>query len=185
MAEIVHHKRGRPHKHTETEIREGLTELAMCAGGSHKAAENLKERGMDIPSRTLREWRRTTHRDVYEDIRTDVIDKIHARIAADQEDIAVAASELELKLMHQLDAQRETLAPRDIATALRNVSTTKGIAVDKFLPMRNKATVIHQLQADDILAKIERLVPKAVITVEGEAEEVPDEPAELPAELPA
>lgn len=99
--------------------------------------------------------------------------RIHAKIAEQCEDTAELAGELERQMIVKLAKDFKQLAPRDQAGAIRNVSTTKAINVDKAALLRGQPTEIveHRHDVGELWAEFEAMFPGVV---NGEATEITD-----------
>ena len=99
--------------------------------------------------------------------------RIHAKIAAECEDTAELAGQLERQMIVKLAKDYKQLAPRDQAGAIRNVSTTKAINVDKAALLRGQPTEIveHRHDIGELWAEFEAMFPGVV---QGEAIEITD-----------
>jgi hypothetical protein len=95
-------------------------------------------------------------------------------IAQEQIEIAHAAGEAERVAIAKTKKQLEDGEVKDASTAGRNLGVQKGIALDHALKQRGEPTVVHEhnLQADEVLAKLQKLAPKVFFTVEGQADEI-------------
>jgi hypothetical protein len=159
--------------YTEEEIDRALVEAALCDGNTHAAHRNLKAQGINIPRPTIEGWVRRVHSQRYQQLRAELVPRIHAKIAAECEDTAELAGQLEREMLVKLAKDYKELAPRDQAGAIRNVSTTKAINVDKAALLRGQPTEIveHRHSAAELWAEFEAMFPGVV---NGEAVEITD-----------
>lgn len=149
------------------EIERGLHQLAL-QGNAYKASE-----ATGIPRRTLDEWKNHTHKDRYEQIREEVIPKVHAQIAAECEDLTRGYAALEARGLQSLEQSWDELKPSEQAAALPRIATVKGINADKARVYRDRPSRITEHRGDvDVLLR--GLQTQGVLTVEGTAEEVQD-----------
>lgn len=149
MAELQRSKQaGVPkRRYTEEDIERGLQAL-IAAGCSYRRAAEM----VGIPAETLLGWRKHRFKDRYEQMREELAPKIRQRIAQQAEDLALVLAEKELEGIASIDFS--ALAHRDRAGALRNITTSKGINLDKVAVLRQLPTaVIEHRQAGDILKK--------------------------------
>lgn len=178
-----------PSEYTLEDTELALRTLALTGTRFEQALQLLKEHAHDhprlrkLPKSTLQYWARKRHADRFEEIRTEVSRQVADRVANQAEEIALRAGELELELLEELQARKKGLESKDIASALRNVTTTKSLNIDKVAsPLRERPTVIHQDRtADDILQALKALEPNLII--DSTAEEIPNtqQPALPPA----
>lgn len=156
-------------RHTIEQIETGLQLLALNAGAYEKTVTQLREHGIHLTRQSLHNWANKSHADRYFEIRTQIHSQVAERAASQAEEIAFKAGELELRIIEKLDDQLDDLDPKDAATALRNLSTTKALNHDKVIgPIRGRPTVIvENRDAAQILQELQRLG-----VVEGTAEEI-------------
>jgi hypothetical protein len=104
------------------------------------------------------------HSQRYQQLRQELVPRIHAKIAAECEDTARFAGQVEREMLVKLAKDFEQLAPRDQAGAIRNVSTVKAINVDKAALLRGQPTEIveHRQGADELWAELEAMFPSVV-----------------------
>jgi len=159
------------------QVERALLLLALNGGAIRPTIRQLAEQGHTSNHHTLKRWRDETHRDRYMQILHDERKKIAERIASEQEEFARLAIQEERALLQEIAKARERgeIPARDLAGALRNVSTSKGIALDKSGELRGRPSVIvEHRNPDEIIAKLDRLAPGLI--VEATAEEI--EPGE-------
>src|SRR5215211_269796 len=111
--------------YTEEQMDRALVEVALCAGNTRAASRHLKAAGTPVPFQTLHQWATKTQTERYQRLRAELVPRIHAKIAAECEDTAELAGQLERQMIVKLAKDYKQLAPRDQAGAIRNVSTTK------------------------------------------------------------
>lgn len=159
--------------YTEEQIDRALVEVALHGGNTRAAHRNLKAEGIDIPRATIQVWTTKTKTERYQQLRAELVPRIHAKIAADCEDTATEAARLERKMLAKLGDDFDQIAPRDQAGAIRNVSTVKAINVDKANLLRGQPTGIveHRHDVAELWAEFEVMFPSVV---QGEAIEITD-----------
>lgn len=150
----------------------GLQVLVMEGGNAQRAHDKLTAAGYDIPRRTLDEWRRQ-HADRYAELQLTLRPKLEDKIAAESEALIVAIGEKEREIVHLLDPAQ--LPPKELAGALRNLSTSKALQVDKIQgPLRGRPTIIeHRSSPDELLARLTKVLGPG--SIESTAEELPSE----------
>lgn len=153
MGEIA--KRPPRSPYTSEEIERGLSAVALTQGNTRRAAAALKQAGLPIPRTTLQEWVTNTHRDRYAVIANEELPHVYNRIAEGNEALAERLLKIEDqaagKLEHALKA--DDLSPNEISTSLRNLSVSKGIAVDKASVIRGRPTEIREERSFAELAR--------------------------------
>ena len=159
--------------YTEEQIDRALVEVALCGGNTHFAARNLKAAGTPVPRRTLRTWVERTQVERYLRLRAELVSRIHAKIARECEDSAELAGHLERRMLAKLAEDFEKLPPRDQPGALRNVSTSKAINIDKAALLRGQPTEIveHKQDVQELWAEFAAMFPSVVNST---AEEITD-----------
>lgn len=151
--------------YTPEEIDLGLTAVALCHGNVTRAASALEQKGTPIPRETLRNWVKGTHSDRYTELTTEYLSERYERFAQESEDLVGFLTELEWKLARALKSKVDSgdLEPRDIANALRNTSTSKGINTDKATVTRGRPTEIRRNEgAADVLRVLAQKFPQIV-----------------------
>lgn len=162
------------------EVEAGLSALAIWHGNGRQAARVLKEQGLEIPERTLYDWRKT-HADRLAELQEQIVPKVREKLAQQFEVIGMRSAELTLKSLEKYDDKLDGLEARDLAGAIRNISTTGAIGVDKASLLRGLPTEIRQTDsAEDILKRLAQKHPG--MFVEGTAEEIRE--AEVVSESP-
>lgn len=163
---------GRVSRSSEEDIELGLTCLARNSGNFSKAS-----RECDIPRQTLQGWAKKFH-ERYLEIQEEVVPLIRARTAERALQIAEQAADLESKALTQLEGELPNLEGRDLANALRNVSTTKGISLTHANNFQSPAErPQEQLDPAAILAGLQRL--GVATLVDSTATEEPPADAEV------
>jgi hypothetical protein len=167
----------RPHKlnrkYSDEEIERGLTQLALAAGNRELAHEQTKALGKPIPAETLRTWATKQHRDRYLKIREEQAPRIATRIANEAEDLAVDLAQAERATLKVYLEKVHELKPSEIAGALRNITTSKSLNIDRIAsPLRGRPTqVVEHRDATELWTKLRQLLPQAF---DSTAEEIVD-----------
>lgn len=159
---------GNPNQASEEKIELGLNVLARHSGNARQA---FAECG--IPASTLRGWQRRYH-ERYVEIQEEVVPLIRAAAADRALQIAEQAADAEEEALGRLRAALPDLEGRDLANALRNISTTKGISLthaDKFQSPAAKPQ--EQLDPAAILAGLQRLGVAKVVDSTATEEPLP------------
>lgn len=168
--------------YTTEEIEAGLLELACWHGNVKQAARCLNERGLEIPRTTLQGWKKS-HAERYEAIQAEVVPRVRDRLAQQYEAIAQRSAELALEGLDQFGEQMTELPIKELAGAIRNISTSGAIGVDKASLLRGLPTEIRQTDsAEEVLKRLAQKHPQMFVDVT--AEEIPEVDAveESPAE---
>jgi hypothetical protein len=159
---------------TQEDRRRALTVLALHSDDAHAASRALKAQGhQPVSPRTLKRYAERYPEDL-EQVRQEVVAKIHARIAAEQEATAREATQAAREYVAQARQDLTDGKVKDSASGARNLETVAGTALDKLLPMRDRPTVITKhVHADSLLAELEHLLPPKRFDSESTAEELP------------
>lgn len=169
---------GRPPRYDETQVHRALTEVALAGGNCAEASRRLKRQDdpLSVPQSTLKLWRGRQHAVTYEKIRTDVQDRLRGILAAQAEDNARQAGELERDLMGRMSKLVASGEPADLATfakAVREMATTAGISTDKALVLRGQPSAITEHRTSkELLDSLQRRFPAGV--TDSDAEEITD-----------
>jgi len=154
-----------PRDYSPDTLELALNVLAMEGGRPRRTSELLATQGIHIPHQTLGDWKERWA-DRYHEICTNLQEQRAERMANAAEDVAIRAATLELELLDQLANQKSQLKPAETASAIRNVTTTKTLNVEKVInPLRNRPSHITEVRnADEILRALEAKLPKAIDT---------------------
>jgi transposase-like protein len=163
----------RRRSYSDEEKRSALTALILAGGNSEKVGPQL-----GISASTLREWR-SEDPGLYEELRTDLAPKVAERIASDAEEFARDLMNVERALAAKVLEGLDDLKPSEAAGALRNISTSKALQVDKLSsPLRGRPTVIHAHEdAGQALLEMGRRLGLAIDSTAVEISESPQLPA--------
>lgn len=161
---------------TEEQIETCLLELAVCSGRPRAAKERLAEaHGISIAEKTLAGWRDRIHAHRYQRICEEQEPKIKAAVIAKAEEVVAFAGELEMKALARLDRELEdeSIPARDLAGALRNITTTKTLNQDKIAsPLRGRPRqIVEHRSSGEILRRLAEIG-----VVDGTAEELKELP---------
>lgn len=159
-------------RYTDAEKRAALTALILDGGNTERTGPTLR-----IPAATLRTWR-TEDPELYEQMRTDLAPQVAERIASDAEAFARELMGVERALAQKVADSIDDLKPSEAAGALRNISTSKALQLDKVAsPLRGRPT--HIVQAQDAGQALLEMGRRLGFTIESTAEEI--KPPELEA----
>jgi hypothetical protein len=157
-------------RYTQEDIDYALTVVALCAGRTQYASDALAQEGKNIPQGTLDNWKHHTD-GRYARIQEAAQDQIAQKIAAGAEAVALRAQEIETELLEELAKKKGELRASEVAGAVRNITTTKSLNVEKIVnPLRGRAsTITEHRDANEILRSLASRLPKAI---DGTAEEI-------------
>jgi hypothetical protein len=130
------------------EIERALMTLAYKSGAARSASRELKKQGLKIAPSTLRSWRDRLYVDRFLMIREEVIPAILREQRDEMSELISDQNHLERDLTAQLQRNRTSLDPKETSNALRNVTVSKGINVDKVSLADGRPTQITAPQFD-------------------------------------
>jgi hypothetical protein len=113
------------------DVETALTLLAFHCGNARKTSQALEAAGQPVRESTLKFWRSDRFAERYRQIENEELPRRYARIAERCESMADQAADMEEELLEQMPRQAPELSPRDTAGALRNVSVSKAVNLDK------------------------------------------------------
>jgi hypothetical protein len=163
------------------EEKELALRMLALSGVRYEQTINLLNEHTDlkgVAKQTIEYWAKVSHRDRFEEIRTEVSSQVAQRVANQAEQIMLAIGDVELLALQKTREQLEAGEAKDPAAVMRNLATAKALNNDKIsAPVRGRPTVIHaDRSADEIMRALKALEPNLII--EGTAEEVEDPPSE-------
>lgn len=107
-------------------------------GNHSRASRDLAETGLDIPSRTLSDWTRDKHRQLYEEIKPEAIPEIYSHLADEMESLASYQLHVERKLTEKIEDKIDELpraswlgASATSPSAAGSASTRPGVSVTR------------------------------------------------------
>jgi hypothetical protein len=153
-----------------TRRERGLLALALCGGNRWRAAETS-----GIPEYTLKMWKEK-HREDYERVCRDVAPRLESIVVNESYARVIALGELEALAMEKLEAalRNDEIPARDLPGALRNITTSKAINVDKILALSGRPTQV--IEHRSMPAIYERLSKLGALTKPVEGTATPIEP---------
>jgi crotonobetainyl-CoA:carnitine CoA-transferase CaiB-like acyl-CoA transferase len=135
-----------PRHYTPAEIDKALSAYVLTGGNAKQAQELLLSYDGKAPSDvTIGQWAKE-HADRYHELREELAPQVAKKIAAEAEGLALKLAQAEEKLTAKLLEAIENgeLPAKEYSGALRNITTSKALQVDKLSsPLRGRPTVIH------------------------------------------
>jgi crotonobetainyl-CoA:carnitine CoA-transferase CaiB-like acyl-CoA transferase len=134
-------------RHTPITVDRALSAYIMCGNNASEAERLLRSYGdTDVPShQSIRGWAEK-HADRLHELREELHPQIAKKIAADAEGLALKLAQAEETITEHLllAVDAGELPAKELSGALRNISTSKALQVDKLSsPLRGRPTVIH------------------------------------------
>ena len=107
-------------------------------------------------------WARELHPDLYREICQEIRPQLYERLAEANEDISRRLLELEGELADHVHETLPDLNASQAASALRNLSIAKGVAIDKSRVYRNEPVEIRESKGSvyELMAQGHRAFPK-------------------------
>lgn len=152
-AEVITVKRELPGSNPET-VQRALLALAECNGNTYKAMRELAQDGIKISDVTLLDWRKRKFKDEYERVRAEVLPRVRRKAAEQHMDLSARLMEVEGELLEKLKEKQDELPAKEVSTALRNVSTSAAIHVDKATILDQDEGQAPPLDAESLLRKL-------------------------------
>jgi hypothetical protein len=145
----------RSSKFTTEQVDGALLTLAMLGGSTEKAGKELRAAGMNVTSRTLREWREKLYPGRYRDLCQRHARDIEGVIVRGSRAIAVRADEVTMLALEKARAQLKAGEARDPASVARNAAVTKAVNIDKMMLLEGRPTqVTEHRDADELMRAI-------------------------------
>ena len=143
------------------EVRErALAALALHSNNAEGARRLLEENGVDpIPSaRQIRRWR-VMDAERYQEIRTQVVDRIRQAQAVGHVRLGYMAMDGERKALDLLLPKLPDMDGRDLSNAHRNLGVVAGIHAQRSGELRGDASIVEhrsdsRLSPDELVAKL-------------------------------
>ena len=125
-----------------------------------------------VPHQTLALWVTSSHVGRYEHIRSEVVPRVYAKLAQEAEDLARKYAEAEQATLDRYEEELPNLKAGEVANALRNLATSRGISTDKANVLRNRPTqIVERRSSSEILRRLAEIG-----VIEGTAEEIRELP---------
>jgi hypothetical protein len=160
-------------KHSPEDIDAALLAFAATGGNASRASRLLKERGIDVSTSTVTKWAERTYPDRYMQIAATHGAELDRVLAEQARGIAMRASEVERLAIDNTEEALKAGEVKDPSAVARNMSVTKGIAVDKTLVLTGRpAQIVEHRSAADLIKKLEKLGIVDSTAVEEEHEEL-------------
>jgi hypothetical protein len=142
------------HYSDREKIDQALLALVVTGGNASAAHTQLEAAGINVPRRTLQDWR-TRHAQRYQQLQDQYGPQLEQQIVRNTRERISALDALEGDVIQKLHEDLDSLEAKDKANALKSITTSKAINVDKLLTLTNRPSVIVSNQsADDLEAEI-------------------------------
>lgn len=163
MSELGGKGSGAVSQYKTEEVDYALAVLVLHAGRPKAASMALQAEGRDISPSLLSSWKQ--HPDGrYDRVATQVMPRLDAKTANQLGEVVIKATSLESEMIDHLQDTYKTLDTKDVASALRNVSTTKGINADKLNVLTGRPTqIVETRDATQILKSLMSKLPAHVV----------------------
>lgn len=137
-----------------TRKQRGFVALALAGDNAARASE-----ACGIPQTTLKEWRQD-HRHEYDRVRRELVPQLEQLVVNESYARVIELGELEARVAAALFKAIEAgeIPKRDLPGALRNITTSKAINVDKILALSGRPTsIVEHRSAQDLVRRLASL----------------------------
>jgi hypothetical protein len=156
-------------RYTDQDRERGLVALALTSGNTRAAARTLTEQGLRVSHQTLGNWSKRNGGEEYERVRAQVLPRVRAYAAEKHMALADSMVELAGEMGKRLKLEHQDMPIRDVAGAIRNVSTAAGISTDKARDLRGDPTAVVEHRS---IEDVRRALRAKGWDIEGEAVDV-------------
>lgn len=169
----------RARDYTPEQVITALSALALHGGNAQAAHDLLQEQWEDVPGKdTITLWARK-HPNRYAHIQAELAPKLELAAVDNLRASITYAGQVEHKLLTRLHDEAEAIPTKEIAGALRNVTTSKGINTDKLLALTGRPSTIIEHRSDEERIKgATETLTKLLSSVPSTAEEIPEHAVE-------
>ena len=154
----------------ETRRKRAFAALAMAGGNVSEAA-----RATGYAPANITKYREN-HPEEYAEAQREMAPAIEKAVVAEMHGFIVATGRVKRKALEQIDRALDegTLAPRDLAAALRNVAASEATAIDKSLSLSGRpSSVVEHRSASELIERLAKLGALKVGHVDSTAAELP------------
>jgi hypothetical protein len=141
-------------RHTREEVHDALSCFAMESGKEALVVPLLEEAGLDVRFQTLRNWTRGTHKDLYQQIKSEVDKTLRVEMGDKYVSLAKTSASLIAKVLDQLekrvDEGADTLSIAELNKIAHESSVVTGITYDKALKAQGQPDIRIEHTAPDI-----------------------------------
>ena len=137
-----------------TRRKRAFAALAMAGGNVSEAS---RATGYNV--RTIAAYR-DRHPDEWADAQKEMAPAIEKAVVAEMHGFIVETGRVKRKALEQIDRALDegTLAPRDLAAALRNVAASEATAIDKSLALSGRpSSVVEHRSASELIERLAKL----------------------------
>jgi hypothetical protein len=154
-------------------IERALLETALCGGNARKASRNLAAFGVPIPHERISAWRRGRYANRYSEICSAESAALRERIAAGALDLSTRIQEVEGDAVDRVASQLAEANAVEASIILKNLSTSKQIALNQEGLIRGRATeIVEHRGIEQLTGDLVKLGVGTVI--DSDAEEIAD-----------
>jgi hypothetical protein len=155
-------------QYAPAEVDQALLTLALNGGNGDRTHEELKAAGLEIPARTLRDWRNSPR---YSEIQAKHAPEIRKHAISRFQEGALLNLQLARAASLQALTEAEAGELKDAGKTLQNATIAAGVAVDKALLLNGEPTEIAA--RFDIRQTSASLARKLGITLDSTATDLP------------
>lgn len=128
---------------TDDGVRHALGILSLCAGNNAKAASRLRQSGLNVSAKNLKDWREWFP-DIYEEVAESEAPKAAKAQALELEELAAKEGRVTMKLLKAIESDIPQMSGKDAAIVLSHLEKAKATNIDKARTARNLPTKITQ-----------------------------------------
>lgn len=163
----------RPLQYPPEVIDRALLQCAITGGNARKAARDLHAMGVHIPHERISAWKRGRFANRYSELCSQEAAQLRERIAAGALELTAALQEGEGRALDRVLADLPEANAVEASIILKNLATTKQIALTQEAALRGRAGMIVEVRGIESLT--DKLVQLGVAeVVESDAEEMDD-----------
>lgn len=150
------------------EITRALTEVAACSGNTHMAARHLAEDGLPIDQKTLWEWSKRRHVEIYERIRVEQLPQITAQ--ATEQHMALARQQMEASQVaaSEIAARLPRMEDKDLVNAMGKFDIGSGIHTEKAQLLAGQPTARVATDLQGVLKDIRSMGIDPAVVIDAE-----------------
>jgi hypothetical protein len=168
-------KGGSATRYSLEDVDRGLTAVALANGNTREAAKRLARERHRIPRGTLELWARRTYAARYDELRAELVPKIHAKLATEMEDALRQGLEVQTIALAKTRERLEAGQSKDPAADTRSVATANGITAQHVRVFRDRPTaLVATIDITDVARRLAESRPD-VFSIDSTATELPSE----------
>src|SRR5262245_10131471 len=159
--------------YSEEDVNLVLRVLAYNGGNLNLTVAELEDKyGKSITSQTVARWRSTLFAQRYTEIQYELQSEINKKLAGVLAENGIKSAQAQAEMIDRLMNEVNSLEPKQLATAARELAQVQSIAVDKSSLLRGLPTQIHaERKPEDVVRALKELNIVEAEVVEGDEDE--------------